>query len=80
MKQTQGGNQNGETRKHILNERTKQSSRKITLKSGDKQLNKYRVENTNYKNAQSFQWKCQQKKEETKIKKGNIRISQKWGI
>ena len=52
QKQTQGGCQNKETKKHGLNERTDQNSRKRTKQNGDKQSIRGRVQNTGYKDAQ----------------------------
>ena len=48
-KQTQGDCQNEETKKHGSNERTDQNSRERTKQYGDKQSNRYRVQNTGYK-------------------------------
>ena len=51
-KQTQGGCQNEETKKHGPNERTNQNSRKRTKQNEDKQSIRCRVQNTGYKDAQ----------------------------
>ena len=42
-KQTQGGYQNEETKKHVPNERTKQKTRKIMKQNADKQSTRYTV-------------------------------------
>ena len=52
QKQTQGGYQNEETKKHVPNERTEQNLRKRTKQNGGKQSTRCRVQNTGYKNAQ----------------------------
>ena len=52
QKQTQGGCQNEETKKHGPNERTDQNSRKRTKQHGDKKSIRYRVQNTGYKGPQ----------------------------
>ena len=48
QKQTQGGCQNQKTKKHGLNERTEQNSRKRTKQNGDKQPIRCTVQNTAY--------------------------------
>ena len=56
QKQTKGGCQNEETKKHGPNERTVQNSRKKKAKqNGDKQSIRCRVQNTGYKGAQGTQ-------------------------
>ena len=47
-KQTQGGCQNEETKKHGPNERTEQNSQKRTKPNGGKQSISCRVQNTGY--------------------------------
>ena len=54
-KQTQGGCQNEETKKHGPNERTDQNSRKRTTQNGDKQSLRCRVQNTVNRDAQGTQ-------------------------
>ena len=52
QKQTQGGCQNEETKKHGPNKRIDQNSRKKAKQNGDKQSIRCRVQNTGYKDAQ----------------------------
>ena len=65
QKQTKGGCQNEETKKHGPNERTDQKSRKRAKGNGDKQFIRYRVQNTGYKDGQGTQWVLQQHKKRT---------------
>ena len=55
QKQTQGGCQNEETKKHDVNERRDQNSRKRTKQSADEQSISCRIQNTGYKDAQGTQ-------------------------
>ena len=55
QKQTQGCCQNEETKKHGLNERIDQNSRKTAKQNGDKQSIRCRGQNTGYKVAQGNQ-------------------------
>ena len=55
QKQTQGGCQNEETKKHVSNERTDQNSRKRTKQNRGEQSLRRRIQNTGYKDAQGTQ-------------------------
>ena len=73
QKQTQGGCQNEETKKHGPDERINENSRKRTKQNGDKQSTRCRVQNTGYQDALGPDWVLQQHKKDSGGNEGYIK-------